>query len=498
MSVTVKAYKASKNSPHNYTEIRRFGVPEDVITNYEYLFKNISDVFPGLKQGNFTLHWIDCDDDLIRFNTDDELLEALNSKKGPYFKVVVLENAPKASPEDGELHPGVTCDGCDSAIRGPRYKCLMCQDYDLCRTCEYKSLHAEHPMIKLPTPGSFPNFKTHFFNGNGGCCGSFGTASAPGGCSFSTSFSTSSSSNDKPKDEKKTTDDKKESKKAPEYSPNMFQHIGEHLSSVLNPFGIDLDMKLEKEGQFQNVFTGRPFGPHGPHPHPPFGAHGPPPPFPAPFGPHVSAPSAHVFTSGPHVFAHGPEGFNASSETNAKIAANADKIARAAATAAAEAAAAASRIFASNCNKTAESTEEATPAADAAAATKPNEKPAESPVSQPKSPTPMDTASLDETNLKESSSTDSTNADGWTMLSPNSKGEEGIEGRTPAPYGLVSNSIKQDNDLYYSEDPKVTDALDQMMSMGYSNEGGWLTCLLTAKNGDISAVLDIIQNNVQK
>lgn len=58
MSVTVKAYKASKNSPHNYTEIRRFGVPEDVIANYEYLFKNISEVFPGLKQGNFTLHWI--------------------------------------------------------------------------------------------------------------------------------------------------------------------------------------------------------------------------------------------------------------------------------------------------------------------------------------------------------------------------------------------------------------------------------------------------------
>lgn len=533
MSVTVKAYKALKSSPNNYTEIRRFGIPEDVITNYEYLFKKVSEVFPSLRQGNFTLHWIDCDDDLIRFNTDDELLEALNSKKGPHFKIIVLENAPKSAPETGELHPGVQCDGCDSTVRGPRYKCLVCQNYDLCHTCENKSVHAEHPMIKLPTPGSFPNFKTHFFNGNAdSACGSFGAStSAPGSCSFSTSFSTSSSNNkDKPKKEEKPTEaeekKKEEAKKAPEYSPNMFQHIGEHLSSVLNPFGIELDMKLEKEGQFQNVFSGaRPFAPpQGPHPPPPFAG------FPGPFGPNGPAPSAHVFTSGPHVFAHGPEGFtastnastpsahvftsgphvfthgpegfNASSDTNARMA-SADKIARAAASAAA--AAATSHFFnAANSNKTTGSTEQATPAAgattaSAAAATaeKTSEKPAEPPVSEPKSPTPMDTNAVDDPILKDLSTDSSSSTESFTMLNLNSKNEE-IDARTPAPYGLVSESIKQDNGLYFSEDPKISEALEQMMSMGYSNEGGWLTVLLETKNGDISAVLDTIQNNVQK
>lgn len=167
-------------------------------------------------------------------------------------------------------------------------------------------------------------------------------------------------------------------------------------------------MNLEKEGQFKNVFTDRPFGPHSHHPHPQFGAHSHPPQFPATFDPHVFAPSANVFISGPHVFVHGPEGFNASSETNAKIAANADKIAWAEVTAAAKPTAAASQMFASNCNKAAESTEEATPAAAAAAATKPNEKPAESTVCLPKSPNPMDSASLDEKKFKELSSNDST------------------------------------------------------------------------------------------
>merc|ERR1712004_705502 len=40
--------------------------------------------------------------------------------------------------------------GCDGPVVGPRHKCLVCPDYDLCATCEAQGLHAHHKMIRLP------------------------------------------------------------------------------------------------------------------------------------------------------------------------------------------------------------------------------------------------------------------------------------------------------------------------------------------------------------
>ncbi|XP_014905995.1 sequestosome-1 [Poecilia latipinna] len=42
-------------------------------------------------------------------------------------------------------------------------------------------------------------------------------------------------------------------------------------------------------------------------------------------------------------------------------------------------------------------------------------------------------------------------------------------------------------------DPRLVESLAAMLSMGFSDEGGWLTHLLQAKNGDIGAALDAIQ-----
>ncbi|XP_019390754.1 PREDICTED: sequestosome-1 [Crocodylus porosus] len=46
-------------------------------------------------------------------------------------------------------------------------------------------------------------------------------------------------------------------------------------------------------------------------------------------------------------------------------------------------------------------------------------------------------------------------------------------------------------------DPRLIESLSQMLSMGFSDEGGWLSRLLQAKNCDIGAALDAIQYSKQ-
>ncbi|KAG4074497.1 hypothetical protein HA402_015786 [Bradysia odoriphaga] len=58
-------------------------------------------------------------------------------------------------------HVGVTCDGCNCAIRGYRYKCVECPDYDLCFSCEMKKIHGDHMMLRIVKPLDRP-FSRHF------------------------------------------------------------------------------------------------------------------------------------------------------------------------------------------------------------------------------------------------------------------------------------------------------------------------------------------------
>ena len=51
----------------------------------------------------------------------------------------------KNRPKD--VHFGVKCKGCyTKPIRGVRYACLTCSDYDLCGKCKGRNIHKEHEM----------------------------------------------------------------------------------------------------------------------------------------------------------------------------------------------------------------------------------------------------------------------------------------------------------------------------------------------------------------
>ncbi|KAH9933571.1 uncharacterized protein BXZ73DRAFT_46350, partial [Epithele typhae] len=56
------------------------------------------------------------------------------------------------------VHLGVTCSGCQTPnIRGARHRCLMCDDYELCRDCasdpEKRMQHnPKHPLFPIKSP----------------------------------------------------------------------------------------------------------------------------------------------------------------------------------------------------------------------------------------------------------------------------------------------------------------------------------------------------------
>eukprot|EP00124_Ichthyophonus_hoferi_P005464 Ihof_evm1s799 gene=Ihof_evmTU1s799 len=49
------------------------------------------------------------------------------------------------------VHPGILCDICDMPVVGPRYKCTICHNYDLCQKCENRH-NPQHILLKINQP----------------------------------------------------------------------------------------------------------------------------------------------------------------------------------------------------------------------------------------------------------------------------------------------------------------------------------------------------------
>lgn len=49
-------------------------------------------------------------------------------------------------------HENIVCDICDKDVYGFRYKCLDCEEFDMCMDCEPKQIHMEHLILRIANP----------------------------------------------------------------------------------------------------------------------------------------------------------------------------------------------------------------------------------------------------------------------------------------------------------------------------------------------------------
>ncbi|KAI9825858.1 MAG: hypothetical protein M1832_000799 [Thelocarpon impressellum] len=73
---------------------------------------------------------------------------------GEHMMKMVFHIAEDQSRQDGYVHRGVSCSSCDAyPIRGARYRCANCFDFDLCENCEGLQTHPmTHVFIKILVP----------------------------------------------------------------------------------------------------------------------------------------------------------------------------------------------------------------------------------------------------------------------------------------------------------------------------------------------------------
>ncbi|CAH1391645.1 unnamed protein product [Nezara viridula] len=143
-------YKIIFTGPENETEIRYLAMETISYHNYIYFVRKLIAVFPVLKDLPFSVNWKDKEGDIVRICSDDELTIALDEMKcDPVKKIIIIV---KQQGNDTMLHPDIACDSCDHPLKGFRYKCLVCADYELCSDCERSQTHSDHPMIRIPKP----------------------------------------------------------------------------------------------------------------------------------------------------------------------------------------------------------------------------------------------------------------------------------------------------------------------------------------------------------
>ncbi|KAJ8682049.1 hypothetical protein QAD02_017841 [Eretmocerus hayati] len=491
-SVQFKGFlKKESDLAETKPEIRRFSIDEDVAHNWMYLCEKLQTVFPDLKGKNFSVFWKDLQNDEVTISSSEELEIALLEMRDQPFKMLFItlhsnHDEPKAqsrvqfeeSAGPKTKHTGIVCDGCDQNVCGFRYKCMQCPDYDLCSKCEAKGLHAEHCMIRISVPMQwrshygrrlshhinrfmrkastlpaqdedskdcpfknrrYSNVHSPHFTQNPSWLDTFTTylndwANLTGECPMM-------NDNGQKKDatapnQSCSTDSNtapSTSKKTPQESHVEFlKNIGDNIAQFLDPLGIDVSVQMKSDK----------------------------PPAPP------SAPSSE----------------SVSKETNLKQPQNP--------------ASSTDNMNQKDSSRTVESQngkaknqqeKKSTPISrDDELGSERN-----SPIKDTGSPKSSDDWTLlDTDNIPLDAASITASSDSTSQKKVMS--ESGMNTQTTNGQMLYP-SLPNGSDNIWHENPKIQRAVEAMVQMGFSNEGGWLTQLLVSKNGDISKALDVLQ-----
>uniref|UniRef100_K7FRQ4 Sequestosome 1 n=1 Tax=Pelodiscus sinensis TaxID=13735 RepID=K7FRQ4_PELSI len=432
--LTVKAFLLGKEGV--VREIRRFALPPPA--RYQDVRDKVGEIFPApLRDGAFLLHYKDEDGDMIAFSGEEEFKMALPYVKDGIFRIYIKEKKECRREHRSQcnqerplivVHPNVVCDGCEGPVVGPRFKCTICPDYDLCGTCEKKGIHKEHNMIVFQTPlvnkfewipggrwlrkmrhGVPPFAQTHGWGHTG-----YAASCQNSGQDSGQAQASAASQNPDPESQ----------------DPNVtfLKNVGESVAAMLSPLGIEVDIDVEHGGQKSKV---------------------------TPPCPSTQSDSESGGSSTCQNGQSKPEG---------------------------------------------SSKEPATEKEDS--------------ITEQMQEMVLEPPSSHMEEQSESSSSAGGDED-WTHLSskevdpstgelqslqiPETQGPSSLDPYQvppqPGPTGLREAALYPH--LPPEADPRLIESLSQMLSMGFSDDGGWLTRLLQAKKCDIGAALDTIQYSKQ-
>ncbi|CAK1546817.1 unnamed protein product [Leptosia nina] len=93
----------------------------------------------------------------LRFCSRHFTVSSIKNKHLNVYAVPTLR-LPGSAPEQDALpsvHEGIFCNVCTERIIGFRYKCVTCDNFDICQKCEMLEIHEEHYMLRIPKPLKF-------------------------------------------------------------------------------------------------------------------------------------------------------------------------------------------------------------------------------------------------------------------------------------------------------------------------------------------------------